>query len=485
MRLFRLKGYSTKDTIAAIATFPSVAALGVIKISGPRALEIIAKIFRASKEKDIRRAKTHTLHYGWIVSREGPRVVHSSQKGGNKALIDEVLVSVMRAPRTYTRENVVEISSHGGAFLLDKILRLLISKGARLARPGEFTYRAMLNGRLNLLQAESVASLIDAKSDEALTQAIKQLQGGNQALVALRRDLKEVFSRLEAMIHFPEDHIVESRASLKAGLLQIEEKVHNFLQASVEGRLLQEGLRCVICGKANVGKSTLFNLLLKKDRAIVSSTPGTTRDVVEEMIRINGASLRLYDTAGILEPRGTIERKAVQKTKTAFQEADLVLLVFDNSKPLTRDDLALLGKIGAASHAKGTARKNVIIVLNKIDLPRRLAPQALGESGYRIVRISAKKDKGIRELEHAIARNTVTSALGRVDALFLSHYQRVMLEEVSVDLKAALDSLDEGHPVDLIGAILSGCVNNIGKLTGEIFCEEVMESVFSKFCIGK
>ena len=474
MREFRLKDYKLGDTIAAIATFPGKSALGVIKVSGPKALAIASKVFKPYRKKNIKGVKTHTLHYGWIIERGAK---NKTKRKNEKMIIDEVLLSVMRKPSTYTKEDVVEISSHGGVAVLSKILRIVLKQGARLALPGEFTYRALIGGRIDLLQAESIRGIIDAKSENALTLASSQLRGETTLKVKqLKSELKELFVQTESAINFPEDDVDISSLKLKERIKALAKKVDDLFEGSREAEIMCEGLKCVICGKANVGKSTLFNRLLKEERVIVSRFPGTTRDVVEETINIRGVPLRIYDTAGILEPKDLIARKSLKKALRIFSECDLVILVLDGSRRLDKDDFFLLEKV---------KNKNVIFVINKIDLTQRLNLKKIPKVGGTIVKMSTLKSKGLGDLEKAVYRKVYREGVDRESIVFLSQYQRQILGKLGSSLNQIKVFLKESQPIDFINIELKICLDNLGRLSGEVFSEEILKSIFSQFCIGK
>lgn len=463
MREFRLKDYKVGDTIAAIATFPGKSALGVIKISGPEALVVGFKLFKSHKKKNIKRVKSHTLHYGWIVE-------------GEKA-IDEVLLSVMRKPYTYTKEDVIEISSHGGVAVLNKILELVLKQGARLALPGEFTYRALLGGRIDLLQAESIRGIVDAKSEDAITLASSQLRGDASSKVEqLKKELKDLLVASDSAINFPEDDVDISYLNLGPRVEVLAERVDNLLKGSREAEIICEGFKCVICGKANVGKSTLFNRLLKEERVIVSRLSGTTRDVVQESINIKGVPLRIYDTAGILEPKDLIAKKALKKTLKIFEESDLVILVLDGSRRLDKDDAFLLEKV---------KNKNVIFVINKSDLIQRLDLKKIPAAKGVMVKMSSLKSRDLKSLENAIYKKVYKQGLDRESIVFLSQYQRQILGQLASSLSQIKVFLEESRPIDFINIELKICLDNLGRLSGEVFSEEILKSIFSNFCIGK
>tara|TARA_B100000315_G_C14588069_1_gene594230 strand:+ start:2705 stop:4111 length:1407 start_codon:yes stop_codon:yes gene_type:complete len=468
MRKINLKDYNSKDTIAAIATFTSKSALGVIKISGKKALNIVSKIFKPTKKKDIKKVKTFTIHYGWIVDRK---------KGNSKTLIDEVLVSIMRSPNSYTKEDVIEISCHGGQVSINRILELILKQGARLAMPGEFSYRALINGRIDLLQAESIASIVDAKTNSSLNISASQLKGqASSKIYTLKDQIKDLFIQTESLINFPEEEIEVSLDDLSQKVNKISRTIESVLIGSQEARIIRQGLRCVICGRTNVGKSTLFNRLLKEERVIVSRIAGTTRDVVEEIINIRGVPLRIYDTAGILEPKDLITRKAIAKTSKIFKEADLVILVLDGSRKPNKDDLFLLDKVN---------KKNTILVINKIDLPGKLDLRILTKLKARVVKMSALKNIGLAAFERAVSESVYRVNGKEEDLIFLSHLQEKILKDISKDFQEISNLIKKGYTLDFINLILKNSLNNIGKITGEVFSEEVLESIFSQFCIGK
>ena len=466
MHSSQIKDYNTKDTIAAIATFPAKSALGVIKISGKKSLPIISKIFMPQKKKDIKKVKTYTLHYGWI-----------AQNGKKSEVVDEVVVSVMRSPSSYTKEDVVEISSHGGTLVLSKILERVLSQGARLALPGEFTYRAVVGGRIDLLQAESIRDIVEAKSEEGLQLAMRQLKGENSKRIdKLKEKLKNLFIETEALISFPEDDVNIPLGKIKKELKEIAKSVSGFLAGSQEAKVLREGLKCVICGKTNAGKSTLFNRLLKEERVIVSRYVGTTRDVVEETINIRGVPLRIYDTAGILEPKDLVARKAIEKSAKTFSEADLVILVLDGSKRLGKDDYFLLDKI---------KDKNAIFIINKSDLTQKIQLDKLSSFLGPKVKMSALRNKGLKELEEAVFKSVYKTGVSREDVIFLNQYQRQTLSAVEKSILGAYQYMEKGYTIDFINFALKESLDNLAKLSGQVLADEVLHSIFSNFCIGK
>ncbi|MCK9614598.1 MAG: tRNA uridine-5-carboxymethylaminomethyl(34) synthesis GTPase MnmE [Candidatus Omnitrophica bacterium] len=497
MSLIKLKDYNTNDTIVAIATFPSKSALGVVKISGKKAISIIHKIFIPRRKKDIRNAKTYTLHYGWIVSHSAKHMAHSVKnktshvsRPTSQVAIDEVLVSIMRKPCSYTCEDVVEISSHGGTVALSKILDVILKEGARLARPGEFTYRAFLNGRIDLLQAEGIRNIVEAKTDKALQTAVSQLKGESfEKFNKVKQAIKDVFLSTEVDINFPEDNTTIEFNNIKNKIKKIDANIKDILEADKKSKVAKDGLRCVICGKTNAGKSTLFNCLLQEERVIVSEIPGTTRDTIEETINVKGIPLCIYDTAGILTPRNFIEKKALEKSSKVFNEADLIMLVLDGSRHLEKDDLFLLNKIENLHNKKNNNAadnvKGIIIIINKSDLKQKLNLKNVSRlKGFR-VKLSALKKEGIEHLEEAIVKVAAQFGSKREDLVFLNKYQSEILKDVYKDIQEAQIYLSQGREVDLVNLSLKNALDNLGKLTGEVFCEELLENIFSQFCIGK
>lgn len=474
---FNLRNYNTADTIAAVATPAAKAALGVIKISGRKSLDILSEIFLPKKEKNIKKQKSFTLHYGWVVENL-PAAVKGRKKNDRPKAIDEVLAALMRAPRSYTGEDVVEISAHGGIGVLNQILQLVLKKGARLAKPGEFTYRALLNGRIDLLQAESILGLVEARTSQAVSFSCRQLQGENsQKMADLKRSLKELFAASESEINFPEEETGFNRKTILKEISRLEKETRKLKEGQEKANLLSGGLKCVICGRANSGKSTLFNRLLGKERVIVSRVPGTTRDVVEEAVNIKGVPVKIYDTAGILEPKDFLTKKAVAKTKQAFETADLVILLFDGSRKLNRDDDFFLKK---------TENKNTLLVINKADLPQKAVFNGNFKKPARTVRISALKDSRLTEFEKK-AFEAIYSGGREEEAnpVFLNQYQKKELENIAVKLNEIKAYLQQGYSTDFINFALKDCLDSAGKITGEVYSEEILESIFNNFCIGK
>ncbi len=477
MSKLNIKGYDVNDTIVAIATFPSRSALAVIKLSGKKALPIIGKVFKPARNKNICKAKTHTLHYGWIVDEQ--KMINDKGKRikEKEKIIDEVLVSIMRKPHSYTREDVVEVSAHGGSASVNKILEIMLKQGARLSLPGEFTYRAFLSGRIDLLQVEGVLSVVEAKTADSLTLASSQIKGeSTNKLLVLKQEIKELFIETEGVLNFPESEAGIHYSMLGKKIKEIKMKVDKFLKGSCKARYIQEGFRCVICGKANAGKSTLFNYFLKEERAIVSRQKGTTRDVIKSEINIQGVLLRMYDTAGILEPKDIITKKALKKTFQAFTKADLVILVLDASRKLDKDDFFLLDKI---------KEKNTILLVNKIDIARKEVLNQIAGIKEKKIKISVLKNIGLGNLEKVVYNKVYKRGFDRESILFLNYYQQEVLERLKERLEQITMFLKQKYTIDFVDLTLKECLDDLSRICGEVVSEEVLEKIFSRFCIGK
>ncbi|MFH1768353.1 MAG: tRNA uridine-5-carboxymethylaminomethyl(34) synthesis GTPase MnmE, partial [Candidatus Omnitrophota bacterium] len=458
-----LANYNLSDTIAAVATFPSASALGVIKVSGRKAIPILSRVFRPKSRKSMSKVKTYTLHYGWITT-------------GDKT-VDEALVSVMRRPRSYTREDVVEISSHGGVVVLNKILGLLVKNGARLAKPGEFSYRAFINGRIDLSQVQAIADIVDAKDERALFSLSQQLKGEFSKRIGKIVDkLKEIISVLEAAINFPDEETGVDFKKIRGDLNLLSKNAEAVLNNQNEARILRQGLRCVICGKSNVGKSTIFNRLLKEERVIVTHRPGTTRDAIEETIIINGVPLKICDTAGIVEAKDFIDKQAMRRSYDKLAEADIVLFIFDYSRRYDKKDACLMDKL------KG---KNTIFIVNKIDLKQKLDLVKLKQLKRPLVKLSALKTSGLDALEKVILKSVYVKGVDKKDDIFLlARWQVDLLKSVRASVIEALGFIKKGYSADYVSFSLKPALDDLSKLSGETASEEILSRIFSSFCIG-
>ncbi|MBM3252384.1 MAG: tRNA uridine-5-carboxymethylaminomethyl(34) synthesis GTPase MnmE, partial [Candidatus Omnitrophica bacterium] len=425
------------DTIAAISTPLGQAGIGIVRLSGKDALSIVDKIFVSKENKKPSKFKTYTTHYGWIVN--GYKLQATSYKRKIKNLkpvacslkpeiIDEVILTIMRAPKSYTKEDVVEINCHSGFLPLRKILDLVLKKGARLAEPGEFTQRAFINGRIDLTQAEAVLDIINAKTDQALEIGVSQLKGElSKEIDFIRNELLEVLAYLEAEIDFPEEEI--DKLSLKqqtARLIKTKKQIEKLLETAEQGKIMREGINVVICGKPNVGKSSLLNTLIKQEKAIVTHIPGTTRDIVEEVINLKGIPLRFVDTAGIIEPKDLIEKEAIKRSHQQINNCDLALLLFDQGQRLSAQDKILVENL------KG---KNVIFVVNKIDLPSKINAAKLKSiaKNSKIIKISVLRKFGIKNLEEAIIKNIWQGKFKDRKGVFLSNIRHIQALKNSLE----------------------------------------------------
>ncbi|MFK4972432.1 tRNA uridine-5-carboxymethylaminomethyl(34) synthesis GTPase MnmE [Lactococcus garvieae] len=448
------------DTIAAISTPLGEGAIAIVRLSGSDALSIAKKVFQG---KDLDKVASHTINYGHIFDKD--------------RLVDEVMLSVMKAPKTFTREDLVEINTHGGIAVTQEILQLLLRSGARLAEPGEFTKRAFLNGRIDLAQAESVMDLIRAKTDQAANIAVKQLDGSLSNLINnIRQEILESLAQVEVNIDYPEYDDVETMTSqmLLEKTAHFEQLLETLLATAKRGKILREGLRTAIIGRPNVGKSSLLNQLLREEKAIVTDIAGTTRDVITEFANIGGVPLELIDTAGIRETEDIVEKIGVERSQKALEEADLVLLVLDASSPLTPKDLELL-ELSAAT--------NRIILLNKTDLPEKIELEKLPED---FIRISALENENLDAVEKQIRALFFSGEIEAKDATTLSNARHIGLVEQALDaLKEANRGLAMGLPVDLIQVDITRCWQLLGEITGEAAPDELITQLFSQFCLGK
>lgn len=453
------------DTICAIATAPGEGGIGIIRLSGKDALSIAASVFRPHKHKTIPAEASHTLHYGHIVAPETGESV------------DEVLLSIMRAPFTYTKEDVVEINCHGGMIPLSRAMALLIKAGARIAEPGEFTKRAFMNGRIDLSQAEAVLDVIRAKTELAHKAAQEQLQGGlSREIEALRDKLVSITASVEAVIDFPEEDI-EAGSSLASSeeVGRVLAGIESILSTGVCGRILRDGFATAIIGRPNVGKSSLLNALLKQDRAIVTEIPGTTRDVLEEYLNISGVPLRILDTAGIRHSHDIVEQEGVRRTLRAINSADMVLVVLDGSQELTEEDRRVLDE---------AKNKIAILIINKADLPKKVESVGLPATH---VSVSCRTGAGMDDLRKAISslvmNGTVASRGSHTWAINQRH--AVALEQAGESLRKVLVSIRSGLSPEFIALDLRAALDSLGIIIGATYTEDILERIFNDFCIGK
>ncbi len=464
-----MRDYMCEDTIAAIGTPVGKGAIGIVRISGKKALKILKELFRTKKGERKETFEERKMYYGLVVNEfEEP--------------IDEVLAVYMKGPRSFTGEDVVEIHSHGGIVVVRKILREVLKKGARLAEPGEFTMRAFINGKIDLTQAEAINQLIEAKSEVEAKVALKQLEGNlSKKIEELRDNLLELKAYIEAAVDFPEEEIeILEKGQVKGKILEALDKLKKLIESYEEGKLIREGIKVAIVGRPNVGKSSLLNALLKEERAIVTEIPGTTRDIIEESITLKGIPLRLIDTAGIRETLEKVERIGIKRSLEKLREADVILFVVDGSKGLTEEDLKIL------NHLKG--KENVIAVVNKRDLGLKVKCSDL--KGFKkCVEVSAKEEKGIEELTEKILELVMIepeAVLGKEEPLITSERQKRLLEEAKGALERVLKSLDEGfESPEFLSIDLNEALEKLGMIVGKITTEDMFDIIFSRFCIGK
>ena len=457
------------DTIAAISTAPGEGAIGIVRISGDLAISIASSIYQCGTKK-LEEQKTHTIHYGHIVDPKSGEVY------------DEVMVSVLRAPKTFTREDIVEINCHGGIVAINRVLQLVLRMGARLAEPGEFTKRAFLNGRIDLSQAEAVMDLIRAKTDKSMQLAMRQLDGQLSHLIQnLRQEILNTLAQVEVNIDYPEYDDVEEMTLqlLREKTQQVLQGIRALLNTASQGKILRDGLKTAIVGRPNVGKSSLLNVLLREEKAIVTDIAGTTRDTIEEYVNVRGVPLQLIDTAGIRETDDVVEKIGVERSRKALKEADFVLLLLNQSETLQEEDIRLL------ETTKGMKR---IILFNKTDLPSKLskediAPYAQEEE---IVTTSMLNKEGIDQLEEKIAGYFFQGQMNERDATYLSNTRHIaLLEKAEQALVEVQNGIEMEMPVDLIQIDFTRAWDLLGEITGDSVQDELLTQLFSQFCLGK
>lgn len=457
------------ETIAAISTPPGEGAIGIVRLSGENAVEVADRVYR-SGTKVLAEQKSHTIHYGHI------------QNPKTNEVVDEVMISVMRAPKTFTREDIIEINCHGGITSVNQVLQVVLQQGARLAEPGEFTKRAFLNGRIDLSQAEAVMDLIRAKTDKAMHVALQQLDGNLSNLIrSLRSDILDTLAQVEVNIDYPEYDDVETLTSqlLVEKATQVKAHIQQLLQTASQGKILREGLATAIIGRPNVGKSSLLNFLLQEEKAIVTEIAGTTRDVIEEYVNVRGVPLKLVDTAGIRETEDIVERIGVERSRQALKEADLVLLVFNQNEPLSEEDLLLI---------EATNENHRIVILNKVDLPNQLDLNKLETlvDPASIVKTSILTKSGIDLLEEKIAALFFAGNTGERDATYVSNVRHIaLLNDAESALEDVITGIEAGMPVDLVQMDMTRCWDLLGEITGDSVQDELLNQLFSQFCLGK
>lgn len=456
-----------EDTIAAIATALGEGSIAVVRVSGPEAIDKVAPLFKS--RQDLREAATHTVHYGWIRDPE------------SEVVLDEVLVTVMKGPRSFTAEDVVEISTHGGIVAVQSVLELILRCGVRMAEPGEFTKRAFLNGRIDLAQAEAVIDLIRSKSAKAFQVARRQAEGAlSQRLVPLKEQLIELLAHVEVNIDYPEHDVAEVTAGvIREHCDAVLRQVETLLETAAEGKILREGIVTAIVGRPNAGKSSLLNALVRENRAIVTDIPGTTRDIVEESVTLSGIPLRLLDTAGIRETEDVVERMGVERSRGALGDADLILLVLSRSEPLHEEERRLLAEL---------RDRPTLVVLNKMDLASQLEEEEIRGlyPQERIVTLSARDGTGLELLEKAVSRLFLSGGIQSADVTYVSNVRHIaLLHAAARSLTDAIGGAEQGLPVDLIQIDIAAAWESLGEIVGDTASESLLDQIFSKFCLGK
>lgn len=458
------------DTIAAISTPMGEGAIAIVRLSGNEAIPIADKLFRSVSGKKLAEMSSHTIHYGHIID----------PKSGQVA--EEVMISLMKGPKTFTKEDVVEINCHGGLVSVNRVLQLVLNSGARLAEPGEFTKRAFLNGRIDLSQAEAVIDLIRAKTDRAMNVALGQMEGRLSKLIRrLRQEILEILAHIEVNIDYPEYDDVEemTHTMLLPKAHYVRDEINKLLQTSQQGKILREGLSTVIVGRPNVGKSSLLNSLVQENKAIVTDIPGTTRDVIEEYVNVRGVPLRLLDTAGIRETEDIVERIGVERSRQVLKEADLILLVLNYSDQLTKEDENLFEAVNGM---------DVIVIVNKTDLTQRIDMNRVEElaKNHRIVTTSLLEDRGVDELEEAIAALFFAGSIEAKDATYVSNTRHIALLNQSLRaIEEAIEGVEIGTPIDIVQIDLTRTWELLGEIIGDSVHESLIDQLFSQFCLGK
>lgn len=455
------------EPIAALATPPGEGGIAIIRVSGEGSFIEVDHIFRPRTK--LIKAESHTIHYGHIID---PK---SEEK------IEEVLVSVMHGPRSFTKEDVVEINTHGGIISVHRVMNILLQQGIRLAEPGEFTKRAFLNGRIDLSQAEAIIDLIRSKSDRAFHIAMKQVQGQlSNRIKSLRYKLIEMLAHIEVNIDYPEHDVEELTSTfVQACCTEVIEEVVQLLKFSSEGKTIREGIVTAIIGRPNVGKSSLLNMLAREDRAIVTDIPGTTRDVVEQFVTINGIPLYLLDTAGIRETMDVVERIGVERSRSALQEADLILFVVNNNDELHPDEREWIQQISS---------KRVIVVVNKMDLVTLIDETELIEifGENHIVHMSAKKQTGVDALEKVISELFFSRGIETDDITYVSNIRHItLLKKALQALGEAIEASQQGTPIDIVQIDIRTAWELLGQIIGDTIGESMIDQIFSQFCLGK
>ena len=454
------------STIAAISTAPGVGGIGIIRMSGEECFDILEKVFKQKNPQDIAKIKGYTIKYGNIIDE-------------NSKIIDEVLVSYFKAPKSYTAENMCEINSHGGTVIMKEILDLCIRNGAELAEPGEFTKRAFLNGRLDLTQAEAVIDIINAKTDKEAKVSLEQLSGNlSEKIESIRKKIISVLADIEATIDYPEYDIEEvTTAQISKILDEVDKDLADLEKSFYNGKILREGVSTAIIGRPNAGKSSLLNVILNEERAIVTEYEGTTRDTIEEYINIDGVPLKIIDTAGIRDAKDEVEKIGVKKAIEIAKKSDIVIAIFDVTRELNKEDEEILELL---------KEKNAVIVLNKIDLEERKNLDKIKAVNKPIVEISTKTRKNIDKLYEEISKMLKLKEIANDGEVIVSNLRhKNLIINSRKNLEKAKETIKSSMPIDIISSYMKEIIEELGKITGETVTDDVIKEIFSKFCLGK
>ncbi|SEP58531.1 tRNA modification GTPase [Virgibacillus subterraneus] len=455
------------DTITAISTPIGEGAIAIVRLSGPKAIPVTAGLFQGKNLLDV---DSHTIHYGKIID------------PATNDVAEEVMVSVMRAPKTFTREDIVEINCHGGMVAVNRVLEIILGEGVRIAEPGEFTKRAFLHGRIDLSQAEAVMDLIRSKTDKAMSVALKQMDGRLSALIGrLRQELLETVAHVEVNIDYPEYDDVEemSNEMMRSKSKEVHAEIEELLQVAKQGKILREGLGTAIIGRPNVGKSSLMNTLVQENKAIVTEVPGTTRDTIEEYVNVRGVPLRLVDTAGIRETEDIVEKIGVERSRKVLKESDLILFVLNYNEELTIEDEKLFEAVQGLDY---------IVIINKSDLEPKLDMNKVNElaDGKPVISTSLIKEEGVDEMESAIAKTFFAGELDAGDLTYVSNIRHIqLLKQAKQALEDAMVSLDMNMPLDIVQIDVTRTWEFLGEIIGDTASDSLIDQLFSQFCLGK
>ena len=453
------------STIAAISTAPGVGGIGIVRMSGENCFEILDRFFVQKNKQKIENIKGYSIKYGTIID--------------NNEIIDEVLVSYFKAPKSYTTENMCEINSHGGSVIINKILDICLKNGAELAQPGEFTKRAFLNGRIDLTQAEAVIDVINAKTDKEAKVSIEQLEGNlSRKIAEIRTDILDILSDIEANIDYPEYDIEETSVKKVSEFLdKIYFKLNKLENSFDNGKILREGVLAAIIGRPNAGKSSLLNLILDEERAIVTDIEGTTRDSIEEFISVDGIPLKIIDTAGIRNTEDTVEKIGVEKAIEIAQKSDVVIAIFDINRELNDEDEKIINLL---------EEKNAIIILNKIDLENKINMEKINKLNKPIIKMSAKNGVGLEELYGEISNLFKLKEIASTGEIIVSNNRhKYLIKKAIKNVEICKETVKNNLPVDMISGYIKQVLEDLGEITGDTATEDILNTIFSKFCLGK